>query len=371
MIKFNFIKKISAYKQSIKVNRQNNLKKQSIERNKIKKNYYPDSNFINAIDIPFIIINKKNMIVYVNKAAQDMFDIGPNNNILHVFRRPEFIENLKKLKKKNVLRHNFTLEFFSVPQVVFFDINANKMSNNNILLTFNDITRMHKLEKLRSDFIGNVSHELKTPLSVLMNVIELFTHQKKVTATEKKKLLKILEKESFKMKAIIEDLLNLTKIETELHTKIIEKVNLNKIIKNCIISLKTNAKKNGMTIIFKTNSNANITGDKDQLKQMFENIIDNSIKYAYKKSKIRIELKKIKNKIFLSFTDSGKGIHKNLIPRLSERFFRASDVKSKNIDGSGLGLAIVKYIAIRHKAKFEMSSKINIGTKTQIIFNIL
>ena len=139
-------------------------------------------------------------------------------------------------------------------------------------------------------------------------------------------------------------------------------------IHGCAESLKTNAKKNGIYIKIKTIKNTKILGDNNQLQQMFNNIIDNSIKYAYKNSLLLIELKSFKNKLVVIFTDQGKGIPSSLIPRLTERFYRVPDFRIKKIEGSGLGLAIVKYIAIRHDAKFNMSSILNKGTTTKIFF---
>ena len=354
IIKNNPLKKEKAISEQI-LNNKNNI-------------IYPDSDLINVIDTPHIVLNDKNNISFINNATKKIFNINIKNNIFHVFRRPEFRENIKKFRKSRAVKHQFTLELFSVPQTSFFNIKIYKLQNNNILLSFIDITRLHKLENLRSDFIGNVSHELKTPLSTLMNIIELFIHQKKITAKEKNKLLKILEQESLKMKSIIDDLLHLTKIETQLTKKISQKVDLNKIIHECVESLKTNAKKNGIHIKIKTIKTAKILGDNNQLQQIFKNIIDNSIKYAYKNSLLLIELKSFKNKLVVIFTDHGKGIPNSLIPRLTERFYRVPDVKIKKIEGSGLGLAIVKYIAIRHGAEFNMSSILNKGTTTKIFF---
>ena len=100
-----------------------------------------------------------------------------------------------------------------------------------------------------------------------------------------------------------------------------------------------------------------------------ENVLDNAIKYAFKNSLINIVLKTDKKYIFLIFQDQGKGIPQHIIPRLTERFYRAPDVKNKKIEGSGLGLAIVKYIVIRHQAKLKISSELNLGTKIEIKFS--
>ena len=109
---------------------------------------YPDSDLVNVIDTPYIVLNGKNNISFINNATKKKFNINIANNIFHVFRRPEFRENIKKFRKSRAVKHQFTLELFSVPQTSFFNIKIYKLQNNNILLSFIDITRLHKLENL-------------------------------------------------------------------------------------------------------------------------------------------------------------------------------------------------------------------------------
>ncbi|MCH2541005.1 MAG: ATP-binding protein [Alphaproteobacteria bacterium] len=327
-----------------------------------------DIKLVNVIDTPFIVLKANNSISFINNAAKTKFKLNNYSNIFHNFRRPEFRDNIVKFRKMNKDSHGFLLELFNVPLTMFFEVKMYKLHSGNILLSFIDITRIQKLENIRSDFIGNVSHELKTPLSTIMNIIELFHDQKSMQTNEQKKFLDILKKESGKMKLIIEDLLQLTKIETDSNKKIIKTVDLNKIIKDSIQSISTTAKKNGIKIKFKKIQIANIKGDKNQLHQMFVNILDNSIKYSQKNSDVFIQLRNTENRYILSFKDKGKGIPHTLIPRITERFYRVPSNKIENIEGTGLGLAIVKHIALRHDAKLNITSKVGVGTNIEIIF---
>ena len=328
----------------------------------------PDNDIVNVIDTPFIVLKRNNKIHFINTAAKITFNLSSEDNIFHTFRTPEFHENISKIKDKKISKSQFTLKLFNVPQTKFFNVKMYRLADNNTLLSFIDITRLQHLENLRTDFVGNVSHELKTPLSTIINIIELLENQKKITVKEKNKFMKILSKESLKMKSIIENLLHLTKIEADFTKKITKVVNLNKIILDSISRTETRAKKNGIKIKYTRSKPVNILGDSDQLQQMFVNIIDNSIKYADKKSLINIELKNFENKLILSFKDQGKGIPQRLIPRITERFYRTPEAKIKRIEGTGLGLAIVKHIAIMHKAKLRITSKINIGTTIEVSF---
>ena len=327
-----------------------------------------DNVLVNAIDTPFIVLKRNNKIHFINAAAKTTFKLSNEDNIFHTFRTPEFHENISKIKDKKISKSQFILKLFNVPQTKFFNVKMYRLANNNTLLSFIDITRLQHLENLRTDFVGNVSHELKTPLSTIINIIELLENQKKITVKEKNKFMKILSKESLKMKSIIENLLHLTKIETEFTKKITKVVNLNKIILDSISRTETRAKKNGIKIKYTRSKPVNILGDSDQLQQMFVNIIDNSIKYANKKSLINIEFRDFKNKLILFFKDQGRGIPQRLISRITERFYRTPEAKIKRIEGTGLGLAIVKHIAIMHKAELKITSKINIGTTIEVSF---
>ena len=328
----------------------------------------PNSDLFNAFDTPFIVLNRNKKIHFINNAAKKTFNLSKEDNIFHTFRTPEFSENISKIKNKKTSKSQFTLELFNVSQTKFFNVKINRLPDNNTLLSFIDITRLQHLENLRTDFVGNVSHELKTPLSIIINIIELLENQKKITVQETNKFMKILSKESLKMKSIIEDLLHLTKIETDTTRNITKIVDLNKIILDSINRTETSAKKNRIKIKYSRLKTAKVLGESNLLQQMIVNIIDNSIKYADKKSLINIKLRNSKNILILSFKDKGKGIPQRLIPKITERFYRVPDEKIKNIEGTGLGLAIVKHIVIRHKAKLKITSKINVGTTIEISF---
>lgn len=333
-----------------------------------KNTIFPVNDLVNTIDTPFVILDKNYKVNFANYAAKKQFSVDKDINIFSIFRRPEFKENIMKKKSKRQ-SNEFIYEFFESQGSKFFNIKTYILRNNFLLLSFMDISRLKKLENLRSDFVGNVSHELKTPLNTIINIIELIKNQKNLSLKERKKFMSIFEKETYKMKSIIEDLLDLTKIETDLEKKISNIINLNKIILSSVDILKKKANKNNIKIKIQKTKKFNILGDANQLQQMFVNILDNSIKYADKNSTVNIYLKNVNNKTVLIFKDKGPGIPNSLIPRITERFYRVPQKKIQNIEGTGLGLAIVKHIVIRHKAKINITSKVGEGSLIEIIFN--
>ena len=360
---FNIFKKILDDEKS---NFVKNNKKKIVKSS--KNTIFPVNDLVNTIDTPFIILGKNYKVNFANYAAKKQFSVDKDINIFSIFRRPEFKENIMKKKSKRQ-SNEFIYEFFESQGSKFFNIKTYILRNNFLLLSFMDISRLKKLENLRSDFVGNVSHELKTPLNTIINIIELIKNQKNLSLKERKKFMSIFEKETFKMKSIIEDLLDLTKIETDLEKKISNIINLNKIILSSVDILKKKANKNNIKIKIQKTKKFNILGDANQLQQMFVNILDNSIKYADKNSTVNIYLKNVNNKTVLIFKDKGPGIPNSLIPRITERFYRVPQKKIQNIEGTGLGLAIVKHIVIRHKAKINITSKVGEGSLIEIIFN--
>ena len=360
---FNIFKKILDDEKS---NFVKNNKKKIVKSS--KNTIFPVNDLVNTIDTPFIILGKNYKVNFANYAAKKQFSVDKDINIFSIFRRPEFKENIMKKKSKRQ-SNEFIYEFFESQGSKFFNIKTYILRNNFLLLSFMDISRLKKLENLRSDFVGNVSHELKTPLNTIINIIELIKNQKNLSLKERKKFMSIFEKETYKMKSIIEDLLDLTKIETDLEKKISNIINLNKIILSSVDILKKKANKNNIKIKIQKTKKFNILGDANQLQQMFVNILDNSIKYADKNSTVNIYLKNVNNKTVLIFKDKGPGIPNSLIPRITERFYRVPQKKIQNIEGTGLGLAIVKHIVIRHKAKINITSKVGEGSLIEIIFN--
>jgi len=360
---FNIFKKILDDEKS---NFVKNNKKKIVKSS--KNTIFPVNDLVNTIDTPFVILDKNYKVNFANYAAKKQFSVDKDINIFSIFRRPEFKENIMKKKSKRQ-SNEFIYEFFESQGSKFFNIKTYILRNNFLLLSFMDISRLKKLENLRSDFVGNVSHELKTPLNTIINIIELIKNQKNLSLKERKKFMSMFEKETYKMKSIIEDLLDLTKIETDLEKKISNIINLNKIILSSVDILKKKANKNNIKIKIQKTKKFNILGDANQLQQMFVNILDNSIKYADKNSTVNIYLKNVNNKTVLIFKDKGPGIPNSLIPRITERFYRVPQKKIQNIEGTGLGLAIVKHIVIRHKAKINITSKVGEGSLIEIIFN--
>ena len=241
-----------------------------------------------------------------------------------------------------------------------------------------NITPLKNIEKVRSSFIANVSHELKTPLATIMGFLETIRGPAKDDQKSMSKFLGIMDKETIRMKRLIDDLIVVSKIESDEHIHPTKKVNLLKIIDNVAESLKEYAMKKNIKIRFnhQLSEGLFVLGNEDELVQVFTNIIDNSIKYGKINSSIDIKAEEVKEqtdqsedkKLFpqiilkISVKDESDGIHAKHLSRLTERFYRVDAARSKEIGGTGLGLTIVKHILNKHRGHLDIKSEINQGS---------
>ena len=245
-------------------------------------------------------------------------------------------------------------------------------TSDSVIIFFKDLTDIIKVQKLKSDFVANVSHELRTPLQSIKLGLETINngHASKDLESQKKILPVVLQQTS-RMESIVNDLLSLSRIELQEHIRPSEKVDLNEIISHSIDLNKEIIKKNNMSCSFdKQSDNIKINGDRNRLIEVFNNLIDNAIKYSEKNKKIKITTKSKDNNFHAIVEDEGIGISKENIPQITERFFRVNPAKSKEVGGTGLGLAIVKHIVNQHRAEMSITSELNKGTRISLVFPI-
>lgn len=226
------------------------------------------------------------------------------------------------------------------------------------LIMMLDITLILRTEQLRADFVANVSHELRTPLSSLIGFIETLRGPARDDLEAQDRFLGIMQEQADRMYRLIADLLSLSRIEMEEHSTPEEKVNLNDIIQKVIDGLTIKAMNRGMTVTMEMADEAvMVQGDEDQLTQVFQNLIDNALKYGEKQSEVQVTGRYSGDRVTISVRDHGVGIPREHLPRLTERFYRVDAARSRELGGTGLGLAIVKHIVNRHRGKLTVTSE--------------
>lgn len=235
------------------------------------------------------------------------------------------------------------------------------------VVVIQDITDIKKLENMRSQFVANISHELKTPLTSIKGFAETLRY---VDDDEtRNKFLSIIDEESDRLARLLEDILSLYEIEQKRST-VLEEFNVDKEIEKVYFLLNDQAKKKGVEVFLDTDSNCILMGDKDKFKQMLLNLVSNSIKYTEKGGIVRVESYTHDMNLVLVIEDNGIGISAEDLPRIFERFYRVDKARSRESGGTGLGLAIVKHIVRLFDGDISVSSELEVGTKFVITIPI-
>jgi len=224
-------------------------------------------------------------------------------------------------------------------------------------------------KKSVEDFIANVSHELKTPLTIIKGSVETLLKGALNNADEAEHFIKIIAKHTDRLTILINDILSLSNIEEKIKKKeiFLTKHKVCKLIGDALCLHKEKIQEKNLTVTVDCNKNIEIVANKQLLELAISNIIDNAEKYNSKDGFIKIKAERLKDRILISITDSGIGIRQKHIPRLFKRFYRVDKIESRNIGGTGLGLSIVKQIVKAHRGLITVKSKLGKGSTFTII----
>lgn len=319
-----------------------------------------------------ILIDSRGYINLINRPYKEIFGVDPAEYLFKLYYEViehaeirQMVEEIfmteQKVKKQVVLPLEIERRHFEVYGVPI--IGTNNVWKG-ILLVFHDISELKKLEQMRKDFVANVSHELKTPITSIKGFSETLLDGAMKDQNTLKAFLEIILKESDRLQTLIQDLLDLSKIEQHGFKLTVGRVDILKEITHVLEILKGKAAEKEISLELSGNTTGQlwIEGDSDRLKQVFINLVSNAITYSPNCGTVRIAVKDCGEKVSIMVEDSGIGIDKQEIPRIFERFYRVDKARSRNSGGTGLGLAIVKHIVEVHKGQIEVTSTIGKGT---------
>ena len=243
-----------------------------------------------------------------------------------------------------------------------FNVRIQRLDDGMIMALLLDMTLQRNLEKVRRDFVANVSHELRSPLTSLAGFIETILMNEVRDWPTQQRFLRIMEEEAGRMSRLIDDLLSLSRVEVDEHIVPDETVPLMEVVKSVIASLETRAAARQMTIRLtddRPESAARLLmhGFADEINEVFHNLIENAVKYGFEATAIEINVSQPEvQRVVISVTNRGEPIAEKHLGRLTERFYRVDKARSRQIGGTGLGLAIVKHIVNRHRGMMEVTS---------------
>ena len=230
-----------------------------------------------------------------------------------------------------------------------------------VLMTFHDLTPLRRVEEMRADFVANASHELRTPLAALSGFIETLQGSAKDDARARERFLPIMQEQARRMARLIDDLLSLSRIELNAHRRPDTAIELAPIVRQVADSLQTLARDRGVTVQVDAANAFRVPGDRDELVRVFENLVENALKYGAVGKRVDIALSRGESpdgeeEALVSVRDYGPGIAPEHVPRLTERFYRVDVRESRAQGGTGLGLALVKHILNRHHGRLSIES---------------
>jgi two-component system, OmpR family, phosphate regulon sensor histidine kinase PhoR len=235
-----------------------------------------------------------------------------------------------------------------------------------VLLTFHDLTPLRRVEEMRADFVANASHELRTPLAALSGFIETLQGSARDDTKARERFLAIMAEQARRMARLIDDLLSLSRIELNAHRRPDTLVDLAPIVRQVADGLETLARDRGVTVYVDAANALMVPGDRDELVRVFENLVENALKYGAAGRRIDIALGEGQSpegeaEAIVSVRDYGPGIAPEHLPRLTERFYRVDVRESRAQGGTGLGLALVKHILNRHRGHLSIESTLGAG----------
>ena len=333
--------------------------------------------FVETVNTPILVIDDRSYVISSNKAAVDLLGNDFKDRHFYVaIRQPAIINLFENVSGSNeIQKENFYKTVSGVDRT--YEVTAKFSEELKIVsLSFDDITDAIQANQMRRDFVANVSHELKSPLTSILGFTETLSGVIESNPSKAKQFLSVMERESLRMSSLIDDLLGLSRVEAAEKQLPSEQVNLGDIMREVLeILTATAAKKNIGIEYVQDAADPLIIGDYSQVVQVFTNLLQNAIKYGGDGNKIKVIMNSIEyHKSLLttgykvSVEDTGIGIEEHHLARLTERFYRVDDHRSRNEGGTGLGLSIVKHIMARHNGRLLVESDPGNGSVFSVIF---
>jgi len=320
---------------------------------------------IAAAPDPLILIDRQRRIVSANAASAEFIGAGGEpRDLASALRNPPLLAAADAVLGGEVER---SVEFrVSVPvervlRAHLARLDGAALDRAAAILSLHDVTELKRSEQLRGDFVANAGHELKTPLAALIGFIETLQGPARDDPAARARFLAIMDEQARRMARLVDDLLSLSRIELNEHVAPTGRVALPAVIEAVARSLELRAGARGVRIARDLPAGLpEVIGDADELAQVFQNLLDNAVKYGRRESDVDVRAAIAGNgaaqQVGIAVADCGEGIAAEHLPRLTERFYRVDNARSRELGGTGLGLAIVKHIVNRHRGRLDIAS---------------
>jgi len=328
---------------------------------------------LEALMDPAVLVDGERRVVAANKRARETFGgLGSGSDLALSLRHPEALDAVGAVLAGVPSTNTVVTQTVPVRQIFEMHVAALSPEEGDgarVLCLFRDVTAAREAERMRADFIANVSHELRSPLVSLVGFIETLKGPARDDIEARARFLDIMDGEARRMARIVNDLLSLSRVEAGEHVPPTGSVDLVALLAEVTKSFDARAEERGMSVTLHLGSDLpQIPGDRDELIEVFHNLIDNAVKYGRRDTPVRVQaLTRTRIPdiggpgVAVMITNQGEAIAPEHLPRLTERFYRIDKGRSRDVGGTGLGLAIVKHIVNHHRGRLTIESRAEQG----------
>ncbi len=338
---------------------------------------WPDTGiklFAEALPSPCLVLDRRGIIRFANHRAFEAFSVRPGDPLSFRLRVPDLLAAFDRVAKGGPAEGVDFAE--RVPTERWFaawfaPLDAGHRQASFVALILDDLTERRRSERIRVDFVANASHELRTPLASLVGFIETLQGPARNDVEARERFLAVMREQANRMSRLVDDLLSLSRIEMKQHVRPSGEVDLCSVIRHLSDAMEPLSRDMKVTIATHLPEGpVTVAGDRDELIQLFENLLENACKYGQAGGRVDVTIKQAAapEGPVVSVRDYGPGIPEEHIPRLTERFYRIDVDASRKHRGTGLGLAIVKHILARHGARMAIESRPGEGATFRVTF---
>lgn len=340
------------------------------QMSEIQENELKLKELVNHLVIGVMLVEKDKSINMVNPVMNELLGEDLNSK-----RGKSFYESLHSSELIAIIEKGYATQRVQnkeiqiyYPEEKIMDVHVVPIFNEsletlNFIVLLYDITEIRRLEKVRTDFVANVSHELRTPITALKGFSETLLDGAMYDEEVLVEFLEIINKEAGRLDAMVNDILQLSKLEQRQISGVKDKVIVNDTVHDVLRILSQKISLKDIYISIQSEEDVEIEINPDHLKQIIINLVSNAVSYTPEKGKVTIEVGTSENELKLVISDTGIGIPKDQLNRIFERFYRVDKGRSRNVGGTGLGLSIVKWLVENNNGRIEVESEVDKGTR--------
>jgi two-component system phosphate regulon sensor histidine kinase PhoR len=322
---------------------------------------------ISAMVEGLVVLDRNGKVVLSNKSFIDILDISPDTSIIE----KRYWEILQSTDFNELVKSAFATDTpqsreIRIGEKIYWGngILISKEQDKKTVVVLHDITEIKRLERVKADFVANVSHELKTPLTSIKGFVESLQDGAMNDPEKSARFLSIISRHTDRMNKIISDLLQLSQIESKAFELKIEPFSVKELVEEVISTLRRSAEEKSQRLEVNVYSDdQRVLGDKYRIGQALTNLVDNAIRYTPEKGEIKVESRDKGEFVEIGVIDNGMGIPQSDLPRIFERFYTVDKGRSREVGGTGLGLSIVKHIIEAHGGRVYVKSELSKGSK--------